>query len=119
MYEEEEIDKVIKARISPFDIPNYRDCPEEYILKLKELRYSERTIKTYKGLFEEFINLNKYNLNNNDFLNINIKNVYLDNIHWNKINYNQNNLGYSLNLNDLCYKNYEININEDKRFYYI
>ena len=56
IYEEEEIDKVRKARISPFDIPNYRDCPEEYILKLKELRYSERTIKTYKGLFEEFIN---------------------------------------------------------------
>jgi len=26
------------------------------LLKLKELRYSERTIKTYKGLFEEFIN---------------------------------------------------------------
>ncbi|MEI6047757.1 MAG: tyrosine-type recombinase/integrase [Bacteroidota bacterium] len=56
MYEEEETDKVIKARISPFDIPNYRDCPEEYVLKLKELRYSERTLKTYKGLFEEFIN---------------------------------------------------------------
>jgi site-specific recombinase XerD len=56
LYEEEEPDKVIKARISPFDIPNYRDCPEEYLLKLKELRYSERTLKTYKGLFEEFIN---------------------------------------------------------------
>ena len=25
-------------------------------MKLKELRYSERTLKTYKGLFEEFIN---------------------------------------------------------------
>ena len=56
IYEEEKNIKVIKARISPFDIPNYRDCPGEYIFKLKELRYSERTIKTYKGLFEEFIN---------------------------------------------------------------
>jgi site-specific recombinase XerD len=56
IYEEEEIDNVRKARISPFDIPNYRDCPDEYILKLKELRYSGNTIKTYKGLFEEFIN---------------------------------------------------------------
>lgn len=32
IYEEEEIDKDIKARISPFDIQNYRDCPDEYIL---------------------------------------------------------------------------------------
>jgi integrase/recombinase XerD len=56
IYEEEEIDNVRKARVSPYDIPNYRDCPDEYILKLKELRYSEKTIKTYKGLFKEFIN---------------------------------------------------------------
>ncbi len=55
LYEEED-KKAIKERISAFDIPNYRSCPEEYILKLKELRYSEQTIKTYKGLFEEFIN---------------------------------------------------------------
>ncbi|MFA5819029.1 MAG: site-specific integrase, partial [Bacteroidales bacterium] len=56
IYEEEENDNIKKARISPFDIPNYRSCPDEYILKLKELRYSGKTIKTYKGLFEEFIN---------------------------------------------------------------
>jgi len=93
-----------------------------YIQTNRSINYNlnEKINKVNKYMYnEEFINLNKYNLNNNDFLNINIKNVYLDNIHWNKINYNQNNLGYSLNLNDLCYKNYEININEDKRFYYI
>ena len=56
IYEEESGGRVLKPRISPFDIPNYRDCPEEFILKLRELRYSENTIKTYKGLFEEFIN---------------------------------------------------------------
>jgi site-specific recombinase XerD len=56
IYEEEEVDRERKGRISPYDIPNYRDCPDEFTLKLKELRYSEKTIKTYKGLFEEFIN---------------------------------------------------------------
>ena len=44
------------ARISAFDIPNYRTCPEEYIAKLEELRYSPNTIKNYKNSFEEFIN---------------------------------------------------------------
>jgi integrase/recombinase XerD len=44
------------ARKSEFDTPNYRYCPEAMLLKLRELRYSERTIKTYKSLFEEFIN---------------------------------------------------------------
>jgi site-specific recombinase XerD len=56
LYEEEENATNKKSRISAFDIPNYRSCPEEYILKLKELRYSGNTLKTYKALFEEFIN---------------------------------------------------------------
>ena len=43
-------------RIAPDEIPNYRSCPEEFTKKLEELRYSPKTIKTYKGLFEEFIN---------------------------------------------------------------
>ncbi len=43
-------------RMSPYDIPNYRNCPEEMILKLREIRYSEKTIKTYRAAFEEFIN---------------------------------------------------------------
>jgi len=60
IYEEEELDKEKKSRTSPYDIPNYRSCPEEYVLKLKELRYSARTITAYKGLFEEFVNF--YNM---------------------------------------------------------
>lgn len=56
IYEEEEIDTSKKPRISFYDIPNYRPCPDGYILKLKELRYSDTTLKTYRGLFEEFIN---------------------------------------------------------------
>jgi len=56
IYEEEINDTQKSPRISQFDIPNYRSCPEAYILKLKELRYSEHTVKTYRGLFEEFIN---------------------------------------------------------------
>ena len=63
IYEEEEIDTTKKPRISQYDIPNYRTCPEEYILKLKELRYSNTTLKSYKALFEEFINFyHKYEL---------------------------------------------------------
>lgn len=51
-------------RASAFDVPNYRDCPGEMILKLAEMRYSESTIKVYKTLFEEFINYyHKYDIN--------------------------------------------------------
>jgi len=46
----------VKPRISKYDIENYRECPPEYIAKLKELRYSENTLETYKHMFEEFIN---------------------------------------------------------------
>jgi integrase/recombinase XerD len=54
-------------RITAFDVINYRQCPEEYILKLKELRYSASTLKSYKGLFEEFINhYHKYDIKNID-----------------------------------------------------
>ncbi len=56
LYEEEENKNQGVARITPYDVPHYRYCPEEYLLKLRELRYSERTLKTYRGLFEEFIN---------------------------------------------------------------
>jgi len=54
-------------RITPYDVANYRYCPDEYVLKLIELRYSKNTIKTYKGLFEEFINYyHKFDINNID-----------------------------------------------------
>jgi site-specific recombinase XerD len=55
-YEEEPDNGGGIPRISRLDVPNYRDCPEEFVLLLKELRYSENTIKIYTELFEEFIN---------------------------------------------------------------
>ncbi|MFC2111398.1 site-specific tyrosine recombinase/integron integrase [Bacteroidota bacterium] len=48
--------KVIKGRQLKEQIPNYKKCPQEYIDKLKLLRYSESTINTYSSSFEEFIN---------------------------------------------------------------
>lgn len=53
---EEENKETKQSRISKYDIPNYRPCPAEFVEKLKELRYSGQTIKTYSALFEEFIN---------------------------------------------------------------
>jgi site-specific recombinase XerD len=52
----EEQDKSKTPRITAFDIPNFRSCPEEMSLKLVELRYSEHTQRTYLAAFEEFIN---------------------------------------------------------------
>ncbi len=45
-----------KSRASSFDIEGYKAIPENYTLKLKELRYSMQTIKSYCALFLEFIN---------------------------------------------------------------
>lgn len=66
IYKEEELLEK-KGKISKYDIPNYKECPDEFIEKLKELRYSNQTIKTYKSMFEEFINyFNKYDYNKID-----------------------------------------------------
>ena len=40
-YEEEPAGEMGVKRISAFDVPNYRECPEGMILKLKEIRYTE------------------------------------------------------------------------------
>ena len=48
--------QVVKPRIPRSSFTNYRNCPAEYIAKLKELRYSQNTLDTYKHMFEEFIN---------------------------------------------------------------
>ncbi|MDD3080295.1 MAG: tyrosine-type recombinase/integrase [Paludibacter sp.] len=53
---QEKIKAKIKPRTTKYDIENYRKCPDEYIAKLRELRYSEHTISTYKNMFEEFLN---------------------------------------------------------------
>jgi site-specific recombinase XerD len=56
IYEEEEMKSETVPKRSAFDIPNYRKCPEEYIQKLQEKRYSPSTIRAYIPLFEEFLN---------------------------------------------------------------
>jgi len=55
-YEEEPAGSSGVKRITAYDIPNYRQCPETMILKMREKRYSERTINVYSGMFTEFIN---------------------------------------------------------------
>ena len=62
-YEEEQKSEERAKRISPVNEVDFRPCPEEYLRKLKELRYSHNTLKTYKVLFEEFINYyNKHDI---------------------------------------------------------
>ncbi len=55
IYSEEAVATKAKRR-GRNDVPNYRECPREMVDKLRELRYSEQTVKTYTSLFEEFIN---------------------------------------------------------------
>lgn len=63
-YEEEVLNPNRSPRIKPVDVPNYRRCPDEFILRLKELRYSNNTLRTYVNMFEEFINYHyKYDIN--------------------------------------------------------
>lgn len=52
----EEIKTKIRPREFKKDSQNFRACPQCYIDKLKELRYSDNTIKVYTDLFCEFIN---------------------------------------------------------------
>lgn len=40
-------------------VPNYRLCPEEYLLKLELKRYANSTVRTYVSFFEMFINYHK------------------------------------------------------------
>ncbi|MCE2895540.1 MAG: site-specific integrase [Flammeovirgaceae bacterium] len=46
----------IKPRTPSYEITAYRNCPDEMVEKLETMRYSSNTLKTYKQLFEEFIN---------------------------------------------------------------
>ena len=59
IYEEEKHDSEKVQRITSSE-SEYRKCPDEYLLKLRELRYSESTLKVYKSSFEEFINYYKH-----------------------------------------------------------
>jgi len=56
LYEEEAETEGKVRRVSPYNVMNYRRCPDEYKRKLLELRYSSNTLRTYCSLFEEFIN---------------------------------------------------------------
>ena len=53
---EETLTKNSVQRITPFEIANYKQVPENFIFKLKELRYSINTEKTYKSALLDFIN---------------------------------------------------------------
>ncbi len=52
----EEKRPAVSPKKSRYDIKNYRECPVEYINKLKEMRYSLNTQKVYCEMFEEYIN---------------------------------------------------------------
>ncbi|MHC1706091.1 MAG: site-specific tyrosine recombinase/integron integrase [Bacteroidales bacterium] len=67
-----------KSRPKKEDIPNYRECPDAYIEKLRVKRYSENTIKTYCDCFREFINyFNNKNLSEITELDIQSYMLYL------------------------------------------
>lgn len=55
IYHEENKPK-LQPRKSKKENQLYRNCPQSYMDKLKELRYSKNTIKVYTDLFCEFIN---------------------------------------------------------------
>ncbi len=68
----------LKPKLSKYDVPNYRECPQEYKDKFIELRYAEQTLKTYSSMFEEFINYyNKYDIDKIDEKQINAFMRYL------------------------------------------
>jgi len=53
-YIEEVVTNNAVQRVSPLEIPNYKFTPENFILKLRELRYSQNTEKTYKGATDSY-----------------------------------------------------------------
>jgi site-specific recombinase XerD len=57
LYEEEEKTATKISNIK--NSPGFKSCPDEYMNKLRELRYSENTLKTYVNSFQEFINYYK------------------------------------------------------------
>jgi site-specific recombinase XerD len=55
-FQVEESHNKLKPRTKKEDIPNYRECPKDYLDKLIEKRYSLHTQQAYVSHFEEFIN---------------------------------------------------------------
>jgi len=67
IYEEEQQQSEKATRAKSFTDSDFLHCPKPYLLKLKEMRYSENTIRTYTSLFEEFINYyHQYDLDDID-----------------------------------------------------
>jgi site-specific recombinase XerD len=56
VWEDERQRKGLKPKPRPYEIPNFRTCPDKMLEKLEIMRYSPKTIETYKQCFEEFIN---------------------------------------------------------------
>lgn len=56
VWEETRKQRSLKPRPNAFEMPNYRTCPDEMLQKMETMRYSPKTIATYKQLLEEFIN---------------------------------------------------------------
>jgi len=57
LVEEEPTEDTLKIkRVSADQISNYKAAPEDFLLKIRELRYSESTLKTYKNALEDFLN---------------------------------------------------------------
>ncbi|MEO7991368.1 MAG: site-specific tyrosine recombinase/integron integrase [Chryseolinea sp.] len=56
VWEDELRKQQVKPRPESFEISNYKTCPDEMLQKLEVMRYSTKTVETYRMLFEEFIN---------------------------------------------------------------
>lgn len=56
LWEDERQRKGLKPKPRAYEIPNYRTCPDTMLEKLEVMRYSPKTIESYKQSFEEFIN---------------------------------------------------------------
>jgi hypothetical protein len=69
---------------------------------------------------ESNINIsNNIYVSNLEFLKISHDNLNLDKIKFRKMSFNHKVLGFNSNINDICYKNFELFESDDKRFYYI
>lgn len=58
-FEVEKENPAIQKYKADRDAKDYKACPEDYILKLKELHSSESTIRVYSSAFEQFCNYYK------------------------------------------------------------
>ncbi len=58
LYEIEKASTLTKYKLDRSS-KDYKKCPEEYILKLKELHNSENTVRVYSSAFEQFCNYYK------------------------------------------------------------